>query len=153
VRLYRGGSELLTITNHHGRYAGISVWQQGVLVTDPVRWLGWFSSHGMSEPRREYDAEIETEKQSRLFYARRVAAAPVHARPFLTQKQDVDINGLREAIANQFPDRRERILALLAGLAPERGPGRDFPATSQFRKTSSWSCPHLTSSARPHPGL
>jgi hypothetical protein len=132
VRLYRGGSELLTITNHHGRYAGISVWQQGVLVTDPERWLGWFSNHGMPEPRREYDAEIETEKQSRLFYARWVAAAPVHARPFLTQKEAVDINGLREAIANQFPDRRERILALFGWFGSGAGPWSGFPGNESI---------------------
>ncbi len=127
VRLYRGDSELLTITNHHGLYAGISVWQQGVRVTDPDRWLQWFSDHGMPGARQEYDAQIEALKRIHVNYAKWGAAAPLHARPFLMQ-EPVDTKGMREAIENQFPDRRERALALFAWFGSGAGPWSGFPS-------------------------
>lgn len=128
VRLYHGDTELVSITNHHGRYVGCSIWSQGALVTDPARWLAWFSNHGMPQARQEFDADAAAETQSRLTYARWVAAAPVHARPFLEQQDGVDINGLREALAHEFPDRRELIVALYGWFGSGAGPWSGFPA-------------------------
>ena len=133
VRLYRGDTELVTLTNHHGRYVGGSIWSQGALVTDPDRWLAWFSSHGMPQAREEFDAEAAAEKQSRLDYARWVAAAPVHARPFLAEEiHGVDTNGLREALANEFPDRRDRIVALFGWFGSGAEPWSGFPANESI---------------------
>jgi hypothetical protein len=132
VRLYRADRELVSITNHHGRYIGCSIWSQGAVVTNPDRWLAWFTNHGMPRARREFDAEAAAETQSRLNYARWVAAAPVHARPFLLERHGVDINGLREALANGFPGRRERIVALFGWFGSGAGPWSGFPANESI---------------------
>ena len=127
VRLYRGDTELVSITNHHGRYVGCSIWSQGAVVTDPDKWLAWLSNHGIPQARQEFDAEAAAETQSKLTYARWVAAAPRHARPFLQEPHGVDINGLREALANEFPDRSERIGALFGWFGSGAGPWSGFP--------------------------
>jgi hypothetical protein len=132
VRLYRGDSELVSITNHHGRYVGASIWSQGAVVTDPDRWLAWFSSHGMPQARQEFDADAAAETQSRVTYARWVAAAPRHAQPFLQEGHGVDTNGLREALENQFPDRRQRIVALFGWFGSGAGPWSGFPGNESI---------------------
>src|SRR5262245_55642272 len=53
IRLYRGGIELASITNHHANSIRCSLWTSDVQLLDPDKWIKWFDARKITGPREE----------------------------------------------------------------------------------------------------
>lgn len=132
IRLYRGDRELALVTNHHGLSVRCSLWASDAMLTDPEKWLQWFDARKIPEPRKEFEDMAASTKQSEISYARWRAAMPKSVRP-LWEKAVRDgifpnVKPLRAALAKEFPDTRQRILALFSWYGSGAGPWSGFPS-------------------------
>ena len=132
VRLYRGDTELALVTNHHGRSIRCSLWTSDAMLKDPEKWLLWFDARKMAEPRKEVDDMAARAKQGEVSYARWLGAMPKSVRPLWARATRDEISPnvkpLRTAIAKEFPDMRERVLALFTWFGSGGGPWSGFPS-------------------------
>jgi hypothetical protein len=131
VRLYRGDTELALVTNHHGRSVRCSLWTSDAMLKDPEKWLLWFDARKMPEPRKEVDEMAARAKQGEISYARWRAAMPKSVRPLwerATREISPNVKPLRTALAKEFPDTRQRILALFSWYGSGDGPWSGFPS-------------------------
>jgi hypothetical protein len=132
VRLYRGDTELALITSHHGRSVRCSLWTSDAMLKDPEKWLQWFDARKMPEPRKEVDDMAARAKQGEISYARWRAAMPKSVRPLweraIRDESSPNVKPLRAALAKEFPDTRQRILALFSWYGSGDGPWSGFPA-------------------------
>ena len=132
VRLYRGDAELALITNHHGRSIRCSLWTSDAMLKDPDKWLRWFDARKMPEPRKEVEESAARAKEREISYARWRAAMPKSLRPLWEQAvrdtMSPNVKPLRAALAKEFPDSHQRILALFSWYGSGDGPWSGFPA-------------------------
>ena len=132
VRLYRGETELVLITNHHGRSVRTSLWSSDAMLQDVERWLRWFDERGMPGPRREVEEAAKRAKESEIAYERWQLAMPVCLRPLwrpdINWDQPREVKPIRKAMRDAFPDSRKRALALFAWYGSGMGPWSGFPA-------------------------
>jgi hypothetical protein len=132
VRLYRGDTELALVSNHHGRSVRCSLWTSDAMLKDPEKWLQWFDARNMPELRKEVEEMAAGAKQGELSYARWRAAMPKSVRPFWEQatrdETSPNVEPLRAALAKEFPDTRQRILALFSWYGSGDGPWSGFPS-------------------------
>lgn len=131
VRLYRGGTELVLITNHHGQLIRCSLWSSDVPVRDQDKWLKWFDARKISGPRKEVEENIASAKQHRIDEKRWFVAMPKSIQPLwpetLRQEFSPDLKPLRNALAKEFPDASKRILALLSWYGSGADPWSGYP--------------------------
>jgi hypothetical protein len=132
VRLYRDGTELAVVTNHHGRSVRCSLWTSDAMLKDPEKWLRWFDARKMPEPRKEVDDMAARAKQSEISYARWRAAMPNSVRPLWERATRDEISPnvkpLRTALDTEFPDTHQRVLALFTWYGSGDGPWSGFPS-------------------------
>ena len=132
IRLYRGDTELVRITSHHGQSVRCSLWSSDAMLKDQEKWLQWFDARKMPEPRREVDEMAANAKQSAKDYQKWLEAMPKSIRPVWEQamKDELapDFKPLRTAISQEFPDIRKRTLALFAWYGSGSGPWSGFPS-------------------------
>lgn len=132
IRLYRGDTELVRITSHHGQSVRCSLWSSDAMLKNQEKWLQWFDARKMPEPRHEVDEMAANAKQSAATYQTWLAAMPKTLRPVWDQamKDEIspDFKPLRDAIAREFPDTRQRALNLLAWYGSGSGPWSGFPS-------------------------
>lgn len=132
IRLYRGDTELALVTSHHGRSVRCSLWTSDAMLKDPEKWLQWFDARKMPEPRKEVEDMATRAKQGEISYARWRAAMPKSVRPLWEQvvrdETSPNVKPLRAALAKEFPDTRQRILALFSWYGSGDGPWSGFPA-------------------------
>jgi hypothetical protein len=117
VRLYRGKTELVRITNHHGVSVRCSLWHSDAMLKDPLKWAMWFDARKMPGPRADVEEMNARAKQREITNARLKAATPQSLRPLVEQVEHGEasksIELLRSALAGEFPDAEQRILVLL----------------------------------------
>lgn len=132
VRLYRGDTELALVTNHHGRSVRCSLWTSDAMLGDPEKWLQWFDARKMPEPRKEVDDMATRAKQGEISYARWLGAMPKSVRPLWARatrdELSPNVKPLRAALAKEFPDARQRVLALFSWYGSGAGPWSGFPS-------------------------
>lgn len=132
IRLYRGETELVLITNHHGKSVRASLWSSDVMLQDVERWLQWFDERGIAGPRREAEEAAERAKRSEMAYSRWLTAMPSCLRPFwrpdINWGRPQDAEPLRKALSEAISDPRERAQALFAWYGSGMGPWSGFPA-------------------------
>lgn len=132
VRLYRGDTELALVTNHHGRSVRCSLWTSDAMLKDPEKWLLWFDARNLPEPRKEVDDMAARAKQGEISYARWCAAMPKSLQPRWERatRDEVlpNVKPLRAALAKEFPDTGQRILALFSWYGSGAGPWSGFPS-------------------------
>ena len=132
VRFYRGDTELALVSNHHGRSVRCSLWTSDAMLKDPEKWLQWFDVRKMPEPRKEVEDMATRAKQGEVSYARWRAAMPKSIRPLWEQavrdETSPNVTPLRAALAKEFPDVRQRILALFSWYGSGEGPWSGFPS-------------------------
>lgn len=131
IYLYDHGGELAQLTNHHGVSVRYSLWPSDVRISDTEKWLSWFDSRGMPDPREEVNAMRAREEQGKRDGDRWVAAMPNAIAAVwsaaLGEFGDVDVEPLRTALEQGLPDQRERILVLLEWFGSGAGPWSGFP--------------------------
>jgi hypothetical protein len=136
VRLYRGDTELAVITNHQGRSVSCSLWSGDALVSDPEKWLKWFDARKLHQPRKEYEETNARAKQYEASEARWRAAMPRSIRPLwpyaANQQVSPDLSPLRAALAREFSEISNRILAILTWYGSGDGRWSGYPAYEQI---------------------
>ena len=119
IRLFRNGKEYGQFTNHHGSSIRCSIWSSDAEVQDREKWLKWFDTRGIPDPRAEVETEEAREKQDQKDEARWLAAMPASLKPRWDPEikyscgRSVDWPRLEAALAKEFPATQDRILALL----------------------------------------
>ncbi len=138
IRLYRGTNEMALVTNHHGRSIRCSLWSSDAIVGKPEPWLQWFDARKTMEPRKEVEDMAARAKEAETSYQRWLEAMPKSIRPLWAQTTQKElspiIEPLRFALANEFPDKQKRVLALFSWFGSGDGPWSGFPAYESVAK-------------------
>jgi hypothetical protein len=132
IRLFEGKTELALITGHHGISVRCSLWSSDAVLKDPEKWLQWFDARKMPEPRKEFEEMTTRAKQNELSYERWLSAMPKSIRPLWEEAAgdgtSPKVELLRPAVISEFPDNRQRGLALLAWYGSGEGPWSGYPS-------------------------
>jgi hypothetical protein len=54
VHFYKGETELITLSNHHGLIIRCSLWETDIRIKDSEKWIAWFADRNMKYVRAEY---------------------------------------------------------------------------------------------------
>ena len=131
LHLYKKDVKLGQISNHHGTSIRTSIWVANGELKDAEKWLRWFDQRGLTGPRREVEKAAARDRQSRIDDERWLAAIPSSIRPLWNPAHNrgrlQDLQPLRDALAGEFPDEKQRALALYAWYGSGKGPWNGFP--------------------------
>lgn len=126
VRLYRGDTELLLITNHHGVSVRNPAWNSDAMLKDPHKWARWFQARNVTGPLAQVEEMDARNAQRKVLTERFRAATPHSIQPLIEQiesgKMGRNVKPLRDALEGEFPDTRRRILELLSWYGAGDGP-------------------------------
>jgi hypothetical protein len=130
IRLFRGSKMIGELGLICGDIVRFSQWEYETQITNPEPLFEWLDSRGITVPRHQYDAGIARGKQNRADKERWMKAMPSSIVPLWpgVQHEDVheyDIRPMEAAVAKEFPDKRARILRLMAWYGS--GPWSGFP--------------------------
>lgn len=136
LHLYQGDTKLGEISNHHGVSIRTSLWVANGKFKDNEKWLQWFERRGLPGPRREVEEADAEKRQSQIDDERWFAAMPASIRPLwdpdrtsggrgLLDKKD--LQPLRDALSVEFPDEKQRAMALFAWYGSGQGPWNGVP--------------------------
>lgn len=132
VRLYRGGRELVLVTNHHGVSVRTSLWESDAVLKDPERWLKWFDARNIPEPRKEFEEMLARAKKEEVSYTRWLATMPKSIRPLwekaVSNVLSPNIAPLRDALNKDVPNPKLRAVELFAWFGSGDGPWSGFPS-------------------------
>lgn len=131
VHLYDGEKLLVSLTNHHGRSVRCSMWRSDAMLKDAEKWLKWFDDRKIRGPRIEFQQLEALQVKHGRQRAKWLAAKPKG----LTDRQvftvsifgDTDTTQLQLALTEAYPDKSERIRALLHWYGSGAGPWSGFP--------------------------
>ena len=131
IYFYRGDEELLEITNHHGFSIGTSFWAENMVIKDLEEWLRWFDNRDIKGPRMEVEDTAAQRSKDKDDYTRWQAAMPKSIRPLWTNSlifdTHPDLKPLVDALTKEFPDPRQRALALYEWYGSGAGQWSSFP--------------------------
>jgi hypothetical protein len=132
IRLFRGSKIIGELGLICGDIVRFSQWEYETQITNPEPLFEWLDSRGITVPRHQYDAEIAQGKQNRADKERWMKAMPSSiAQVWPNFHPDEiyrgDIRPLEAAVAKEFPDKRARILRLMAWYGSGAGPWSGFP--------------------------
>jgi hypothetical protein len=132
VHLYRNGTELLSMTNHHGITVSCSLWLSDASLKDSQQWLAWFDARKMLVPRREFEQMAALARQHEIDYARWLEAMPQSIRAVWEKAAvgavDPDPDPIRLALVETIPNLQQRVLALFSWYGSGAGPWSGFPS-------------------------
>jgi hypothetical protein len=130
IYLYAGGRELGRVTNHHAKRVRCSLWASDARLPSPEPLLKWFDDRKLPGPRAEYVDGLRREAEWRRGEERWVEAMPLSLRPHWPSARSLDpeLGPLRAALAQEVPDRGDRVRALFAWFGSGAGPWSGFPA-------------------------
>lgn len=136
IALLIDGQEIATVWNHEGTGIGSSAWEGEWETSDPERWLHWFDVRGINFPRQWYETTGKERKKEADDEQRWMSAMPSSVRPLWDdinkQLYSPPINSealepVNAALRRQFPDQKDRILALLFWFGSDAGPWSGYP--------------------------
>lgn len=136
VTLYKDGKEIVSIGDVSGREVKTSVWDGNAVIEDQERWLRWFDERNMPMVRNERDQAVASEKKYAEEEARWYAAMPGGIKePFEEQRYylyGVPSPKLNKTVMSilekEYPDKIERIAALLYWFGSGAGPWSGYPS-------------------------
>jgi hypothetical protein len=125
--------------------ARILRWREGkwegdaVLSRESAEYLfNWLDERGFSGPRKEYEKNLRSERESREAAARWLAAMPASLKSFWRTDDDPQassgpirlkqVKEMNAALIVEFPNQQERILTLMEWFGAGRGAWSGFPA-------------------------
>src|SRR5687768_43901 len=153
IVLYAGDERVGEIRNHHAVLVRTDLWESDAPITDREAYLAWFDERKITAPRDEVNAERQRQEQFARDRRRWVEAAPASVQPLLPEVEKAFSPGmavfkpsrpregaaaaparnpalepLREALAGEFGDEADRVLALLAWFGSGAGQWSGFPS-------------------------
>jgi len=138
IVLYAKGKAIGQITNHHAKLIRCSLWKSDAELMDAESFLKWFDARSIFGPRREFVTGLDRERESTEHDRKWVKAMPESLKPLwpeATQSFRPDITPLKEALAAQFTNPQDRILALFTWYGSGAGPWSGFPAYEDIAET------------------
>jgi hypothetical protein len=135
IRLSRKDKEIGTILVYpDGLPIGFEPWSSDARISDREKWLAWFDARKIPGPRRGIEEAEVREKTDQANEARWTGAMPASLRPIwpgiveqMAPGQDTETKILDQALAKEFPERRDRILALISWYGAGTGPWSGYP--------------------------
>lgn len=136
LEFYRGNELAVTLGYHHGtslRWPDGKWEGDGLLAPDGAKFLnGWLADRGVDGPKKEREEEEGRYEKSVRSREKWLGAMPGSLKPFWPRMADPfdlpDPDEMHKALAAQFGDRNERILALLKWYGSGEGPWSGFPS-------------------------
>jgi len=132
VRLYRGGTELVLVTNYGGFMVGSSLWGSDAMIKDPEKWLKWFGARNMPRPREEFEESRVRAEKAENAYTRWLAAMPKSIQPLWEQATRDELSPnttpLREALNRDIPKPKLRAMELFSWYGSGAGPWSGYPS-------------------------
>lgn len=133
IYLYRNNEEIVTVINQGGTVISNPAWDSDAKIKDTEKWLQWFDTRKISQPRKEFEEALMVDKQNEVNYAKWLAAMPKSIQPLWSEAESSEpeyknIKPLQEAIAKQFPNPQQRSLELFAWYGSGAGPWSGFPS-------------------------
>jgi len=158
IRLYRNGKKIGELGIIGGDTIRFSGWRGDARITQTKPWFKWLEDRRITAPRQEYEAEQAVEEKERMAEARWMKAMPASIVPLwqealnalspgmnvfvpqgaaLPNRQENatasptvmrEPSKLDAALANEYPDKRERVLKLFEWFGSGAGPWSGFPA-------------------------
>jgi hypothetical protein len=132
IRLFRRDKMIGELGLICGGIARFSQWSSDAQITNPEPLFKWLDSRGITNPRKEFELERAQEEKSRADEERWMKAMPSSiAQVWPNFHHDEiyhgDLRPLEAAVAKEFPDKRARILRLMAWYGSGAGPWSGFP--------------------------
>jgi hypothetical protein len=139
IALMKDGKEIATVWNHEGTAIGSSVWDGDWETADSNRWLRWFDAREMKFAREFYNQMQSQARSDETAERRWNKATPSSLRPLTKVMNFTDLTEgtlklkpFNDALKNQYPDERNRILALMAWYGSGAGPWSGYPGYEQL---------------------
>lgn len=130
IILYANGQKIGEITNHHAMLIRCSIWKTDVRLMDVEAFLQWFDERKIHGPRQEYEASLARDKEYQDYQRKWVEGMPDSLKPLWPATKlnfQPDLTPLRDALAEQIPDKNARILALFSWYGSGAGPWSGYP--------------------------
>jgi hypothetical protein len=131
IFLYAKAQKIGQITNHHGNLIRCNLWNSDARLVSNEALFKWFDDRNIPAPRKEYEDALERKKKYEEYARRWVEAMPASLRPLwpaADRSFDPDVAPLRRALAEQYPARNDRVVALFSWYGSGAGPWSGFPA-------------------------
>jgi hypothetical protein len=139
IRVYRGVEETASF-GYLGDRLHSSLWSGDAKLANAEALLTWFDAHGIRGPRKEAQERDARVRQSVESERRWVEAMPPPLKPLwasgrdriLAEPVNPDIAAWRLALEREYPDRQQRITALLPWFGSGEGPWSGYPSYESF---------------------
>lgn len=140
IALLKNNKEIAAVWNHEGTAIGSSVWEGDWETEDPNRWLQWFDHKDIKFPRESFNRDQDEQRKAQLDEKRWQSAMPTSLRHLWAAARKQydpplrypDLAPLNAALAKQYPDKGERIRALMAWYGSGAGPWSGFPGYEEI---------------------
>jgi len=139
IALLKNNKEIASVWNHEGTAIGSSVWDGDWRNSNPDQWLHWFDARAMTSARQFFNQMQTRYKKSAVDEQRWVNAIPSSLKPFWPEARRQynppnfpDLTPLAAALQRQYPDRNNRIRALMAWYGSGAGPWSGFPGYEEI---------------------
>lgn len=138
IHLY-AGEKALGHLDHHGRMVRFTGSSSDGWLADPMSWLRWYQSRGVSGPMQDWEDDARRQVGRERALAKWREAMPDSLRPFWPQMELAaqgggtggDITGMREALARAYADESAQICAVFRWYASGTGRWFGFPSYEQ----------------------
>lgn len=131
IILYANGEQIAQVTNHHAKLVRCSLWESDARLVDAEAFLKWFDDRNIPGPRREFQAGLDQDKEWQGYERKWAEGMPAALKPLWPAAKrsfDPDLAPLRNALAEQLPEKNVRILALFSWYGSGAGPWSGFPS-------------------------
>ncbi len=136
LEFYRGNKLVVSLGYHHGE--GVrwldGKWEgDGLLTDEAAEFLAvWMHERGISGPKEEYELGLRQRAEARVAYDKWLATIPSSLRSFWDKEgippRSFNYQEMNTVLSKQYPDMKERILALLQWHAADKRELRDDTA-------------------------
>jgi hypothetical protein len=134
IYLYSGAEKIGQITNHHAKLIRCNLWASDAVLQDREALLAWFDERGIAGPREEVERARQRDEEWDGAWRKWVEAMPAPLKTHWSFEgiggpgPGSDLSPLRQALAEQIPDSKERIRALFGWYGSGTGSWSGFPA-------------------------